>query len=215
MKVLIIANGDINDYIFLEEQIQEHSFIICADGAARHLVALKLKPNLLMGDFDSISKKDMEWMVDAGVNIEQFPARKDQTDTDIALDYGISLKPELITIIGCMGSRWDHSLGNVMLLNKLLEAGIKGVLRDESNMITITNNKLVVEGMLNDNVSIIPLTTWARGVTLEGMEYPLFNHDIKMGTSIGISNRLLNNRGQIIVREGILLVIQSREESES
>ncbi|WP_192930192.1 thiamine diphosphokinase [Alkaliphilus pronyensis] len=210
MKVLIIANGHISSMDFLESQIKQHSYIICADGAAKYLVSLHKRPNLLLGDFDSISKKDMNWMLNEGVKVERYSTRKDKTDTDIALDYAIALNPQLITIVGCMGSRWDHSLGNLMLLNRLLEMGIKGALMDEKNIATITNSELEVEAT-DANVSIIPLSSCVKGVTLEGMEYPLNNYDISRGSSIGISNRLLSKKGKITVKDGVLLVIISWE----
>lgn len=213
MRVLIIANGEIKDIEFLRRQIQSHDYVICADGAAKYLKHLEILPDILMGDFDSIVGCDMEWMIEKGVKLEAYPPRKDFTDTELALEYGMDLKPHSITIIGGIGSRWDHSIGNVMLLYKLLDKGIRGYILNETNCVTITSDLLEVYSVNGRVISIIPITPYAMGVTLEGMEYPLKDYDIKMGATIGISNVLKAERGTISVREGMLLVFQSSEEA--
>jgi len=209
MEILIIANGEINDLEFLRNQVLRHSYIICADGAARYLMQLDMTPDILMGDLDSIDATDIEWMRNKGVRIETYPVRKDFTDTDLALEFAMELNPTYITLIGGMGSRWDHSIGNIMLLHKLLERGIKGSIINENNKVTITSDSLEVFIRDGEIISIIPITPLVKGVTLRGMEYPLNNHDIHMGQTIGISNVLKDERGFIKLKEGKLLVFQT------
>ncbi|AOY77364.1 thiamine diphosphokinase [Clostridium formicaceticum] len=210
MEIVIVANGDINCLRYIEGTIS-NKYIICADGAARYLRRIKVVPNLLVGDFDSIHPEDLGWMQQQGVECRKFPSRKDQTDTELAVAYAFELKPKSITIIGALGSRQDHSLANVMLLWKILQEGIEGKIIDEKNYITITNSKLDIEGKVGETISIIPLTNSVKGVTLKGLEYPLKDRDIALGSTLGISNVFAEKKAVISVKTGVLLVIKSRE----
>lgn len=212
MEVVIIANGDIKDLRYIKEIIQ-NKYIICADGAAKYLRQLNIIPNLLVGDFDSINSNDLSWMKEKGVSYEKFPSRKDQTDTELALEYAfkISPKPKCIIIIGALGSRQDHSLANIMLLYNILQQGIEGKIINEDNEIMITKSHVSVKGKIGELLSIIPLSPIAKGVTLEGLEYPLKNRDIPMGSTLGISNVFAENYAHIFIKEGVLLIIKSKE----
>ncbi len=211
MEVMIIANGDVSGLEGLLSRCSKDVYIICADGAARYLVAIGLVPNLLVGDFDSIAPEDLEWMKERNVNLRQFPVQKDSTDSELALEYALALKPHCITLLGGIGSRWDHSLSNILFLDRLRRQGIKARLINETGQLTITDSRLEIEGEPGEIVSIIPLSELAEGVTLKGLEYPLTNHDIPRGSSLGISNRLLEHRGLITLKKGVLLVYQGKE----
>ncbi len=211
MEVIIIANGDLKNLDFLKGLIKEDNYIVCADGAAKFLVALEIEPNLLVGDLDSILEDDLTWMKEKGVEIRKFPTKKDFTDSELAVEYAMELKPNSITIIGGIGSRWDHSIGNIMLLNKMLNRGIVGKLMDENNELTITDGYLQMEGSIGDFLSIIPLTNKVKGVTLKGLAYPLTNHNFERGNTLGISNQFTETNATILVEDGVLLVCKSKD----
>ncbi|SNR90680.1 thiamine diphosphokinase [Anaerovirgula multivorans] len=210
MEIAIITNGNIHNLELMKRMIQD-KYIICADGAAKYLVQSSIVPHLLVGDFDSIDSSHLLWMKDQGVNWEKFPTKKDATDTELAVEYAIKMKPKSITIIGALGSRQDHSIANVMLLNKILQHKIQGKIIDENNEITITDSVLEVEGELGETISIIPLSNTVKGVTLKGLEYPLVNRDIPMGSTLGISNVFSSKIATIAVVEGTLMIIKSKE----
>lgn len=211
MKVVIVTNGEINDTEYLRNIIAEASMIICADGAAKHLIKIDIAPDMLVGDFDSIAEEDLKWMETRGVKLVRFPTRKDSTDTELAVDYALEQNPLEIILIGGVGSRWDHSLSNIMLLKKLLRHNVKGRIVNELNDITITQDSLELEGDIGDIVSILPVSEVVKGVNLYGLEYPLENRTIPMGSSLGISNKFKNQRAKITLEEGILLVIKAKE----
>lgn len=211
MEVVIIANGEIKQLDFLQGYLQRECYVICADGAAKYLVPLHIVPDLLVGDLDSISKEDLEWMTGQGVQIKKFPPRKDFTDSELALEYALELKPDQVTIVGGVGSRWDHSLSNIMFLDRLFQMGVKGKLINENSQLTITDRQLELSGEPGDIVSIIPLSETVEGVTLRGLEYPLTDHYIPRGSSLGISNRMLEYRATISLKRGTLLVYIGKE----
>ncbi len=212
MKAVVVTNGDIRNLLQLKAILEEAETIICADGAAKYLMAVDIVPDVLLGDLDSIASEELKWMVDRGVEPVRFPARKDATDTELAVDYALQLSPEEIILVGGVGSRWDHSLSNILLLKKLLNHGVRGRIVNEYNEITIIDKSLELEGAIGDIISIIPISEVVRGVNLQGLEYPLVNRTIPMGSSLGISNCLKEARAKITLEEGILLVIKSRDE---
>ena len=212
MEVVIIANGEINDLQYIQKIIQD-KYIICADGAAKYLRQINMVPDLLVGDFDSISSDDLLWMKSKKVNYEKFPPRKDQTDTELALEYAFKIlpKPKSIIIAGGLGSRWDHSLANIMLLNNILDQGIEGKIISDNDEIILTETNISINGEIGELLSIIPLTSVVKGITLEGLEYPLQNRDITISSTVGISNVFTANVAKIFIEKGRLLIIKTKE----
>ncbi|MBU5677368.1 thiamine diphosphokinase [Alkaliphilus sp. MSJ-5] len=212
MKVTVVTNGHIENMNILKSVIENSDYIICADGAAKYLMKLNIYPNILVGDLDSINKDAFQWIENGGVKVQQFPVKKDMTDTELAIEFALEQSPSTITIVGAIGSRMDHSLGNIMLLYKIHKMGIKANIINEINHITITDSTINVAGKIGQTISVIPISGDVKGVTLEGLEYPLTNHDIDMGSSLGISNRFIKDRATISVKEGTVLVIKVCDE---
>lgn len=206
MEIIIVANGHIKNMNFLQSAIKNSDYIICADGAAEYLMCLDIYPNLLVGDFDSINEKTLEWIKRNNVKIRRFPKEKDMTDTELAVEFALKQNPQQITIIGAMGSRLDHSLSNIMLLYKIYKMGIDAIIVDELNYVTITGDVLEMRCRAGQTISIIPIGGDAKGVTLEGLEYSLIDYNIEMGSSLGISNKSVAEEIVISVKNGILLV---------
>lgn len=208
MEVVIVTNGDIKDIKFLKDLIKEASYIICADGAGKYLKQLNIYPDLLVGDLDSIDKESLKWIKENNIRIEQFPKIKDMTDTELAVDFALGLGPSKITLVGAVGSRLDHSLSNIMLLYKIHKMGITPFLVDEVNYASITSSRLEMECRVGQTLSIIPIAGDGKGISLEGLEYPLKDQTIKMGSSLGISNRCIDKNIVISIKEGTLLVVK-------
>lgn len=212
MEVTIITNGNIENMDFLRSIIENSEYVICADGAAKYLMDLNMYPNLLVGDLDSINKDALKWIEKGKVKVKQFPVKKDMTDTELAVEFALELCPSKITIVGAIGSRMDHSLGNIMLLYKIHKMGIRANIMNEINHITITSSTLKVDGEIGQTISIIPIGGNVKGVTLDGLEYPLINHNISMGSSLGVSNRFAEEKATVSVKEGTILVIKVNSE---
>lgn len=206
MNITVVANGHIKDMDFLRSTIENSDYIICADGAAKYLMRLNMYPSLLVGDFDSIDEKTLKWTKINNIETRQFPREKDMTDTELAVEFALQQGPKKITIIGAMGSRLDHSLSNIMLLYKIYKEGIDAIIVDGLNYVAITDDVLKMRCQVGQTVSIIPIGGDAKGVTLEGLEYPLIDYDIEMGSSLGISNKSIAEEVIISIKNGTLLV---------
>ncbi|MFZ5966323.1 MAG: thiamine diphosphokinase [Bacillota bacterium] len=211
MRAVIIANGSIDYGHNFRDTILHHDLIICADGGAKYLKKINVTPHIIVGDLDSIDQSSKEYYLQKGVELYQFPTKKNHTDTDLAVQYAISKGCKEITFLGAIGSRMDHTLANIMLLIPLVQTGIKARILNETNDITVINQDLEVQGDDKTYMSLIPITQTVEGVTLEGFEYPLVDATLRMGDTIGISNQFQNKQAFIRIKKGLLLVIKAIE----
>lgn len=171
-------------------------------------------PNHVVGDFDSVSAPILEFYRNkTQVIFHKYNSEKDNTDTDIALKLAIRLKSSVITIIGALGKRMDHALSNIHILSDALEAKIPCQILDDYNKIYLIDNNIT----LNKNktygkyISLIPLTSEVQGLTLKGFKYPLENASLTIGKSLGVSNEIIEDIARIELKNGILIVIESRD----
>ena len=211
MKCVIIANGDVeytNDIISI---IRDAQLIISADGGARHLRALNILPHVMIGDFDSILPADKLFFKKKKVEMLIFSSKKDHTDSEICVSWAIDNKATDITLLGVTGTRLDHTLANIFLLKELARENIPARIINKNNEIHIITDHIELNGQPKDLLSIIPVTQKVTGITLKGLEYPLVNADIKMGSSIGVSNTFKGTLATISIKKGILIVIKSKD----
>ena len=210
METIIISNGNIHNLEKFSEIITRADLIICADGGAKHLRKMGILPHVIIGDLDSISLQDKSFFENNNIKIIKHPVDKDSTDTELAVDYAIEQKAHGVTLIGATGSRLDHTLANIFLLKKITEKKIKCRIIDDNNEIFLVTDKITLK-KTNSFLSLIPLTEKTKGVTTTGLMYELNNAEIKFGTSLGISNQIINEKASISLKKGILCVIKSKD----
>lgn len=211
MKCIIIANGDIRDDKFSEAVVAEGDYTICVDGGARHLERMGIVPDVVIGDLDSIGEKEKLRLEQKGVRFHRYPPRKNDTDTALAVELALAKGASDITFLGTTGSRLDHTLCATLLLKRILDTGVRGRVVNENNTVYMVKDRIELSGGPGDILSILPVSEKAVGVFLEGLEYPLANATIPFGSSIGISNRFTGKKAVIRIRDGLLLVIRSRD----
>ena len=213
--VLIISGGSI-DVAFARAYIRERQFdmVISADSGMEFCREAELLPDLILGDFDSASPQTLAFFKkECPERIETFPARKDWTDTELAIIKALDAGAGKITVLGGTGTRLDHVLGNIHLLKKALDAGAECVLADAHNRIRMTAGtlKLNKKEQFGKYVSLVPFTSQITGLTLRGFAYNVDNVTLTAGTSLGISNEIQAEEAVIDFQEGILLVMESRD----
>lgn len=222
MTCVIFCGGEITDYdsilklpgsgIAPGRLAQEADFIISADSGARHCRALRIVPDIMVGDFDSASREDLEALSAAGSEVIRYPEEKDMTDSELAVEIAISKGFERVIILGATGTRLDHSMSNIFLLKKLTDAGIEGIIANEGNWVRLINDGLTLERADNVYITLLPFAGDACGVTTQGLYYPLDDATLKVGTSWGVSNRFAADTASISIKKGYLLVIMSMED---
>lgn len=214
-NIIIVSGGCPVNPEILAKQIRKSGkcLIICCDGGARHLQNTPIKPDIIIGDMDSIDSTQLAGYSREKVQIIKYPAKKDFTDTELALNYAIGLKPEKIFIWCALGGRIDHTLANIFLLARAQEKGIETILADEYCETFVLNKRIVFTREKGKTVSLIALTPRVTGITLSGFAYPLTKGSLRMGESRGISNVIKNDRAVIKIEKGKLLVIKYRQKN--
>lgn len=214
-KIIIISGGFLADPSFLHNKIKDLPGcpVICCDGGVRHLLNSGIRPDVIIGDMDSIDPADLENFAAQGTKIIKYPETKDFTDTELALDYAIDLKPEEIFIWCALGGRLDHTLANVFLLCKGQEKGIKTYLMDEYSEAFVLDKEVSFANEKGKTVSLVALTPEVTGITLSGFLYSLQENTLIMGESRGISNMINDDRAVISIKKGKLLVVNYRQEN--
>lgn len=212
-RTVIFANGELTNPTAARRALRPDDYLIAADGGAHHCRALGLTPQVVIGDFDSITPEELNALRDGGSRIIQHPARKDQTDLELALAYAIEHQADDILILGALGGRWDQTLANLLLLAHPAWRGARIHVLDGTQHIYLIQGETTIEGQPGDTVSLIPVQSNARGITTEGLEYPLMNGTLPFGSTLGISNVLVGNQAKVEVREGMVIcVVIGREE---
>ena len=188
--------------------------IIAGDRGLEALYQLKIIPNHVVGDFDSVSPEILEfYKKQPKIIFHTYNAEKDNTDTDIALKLAIQMKSSEITILGALGKRMDHALANIHILKDALGANIPCQILDEHNRIYLVNTEKTLEKdkVYGKYISLIPLTSTVEGLTLKGFKYPLNKYNLPIGISLGISNEIIEDIAHIEMEKGILIVIESKD----
>lgn len=171
-------------------------------------------PNHIVGDFDSVDAEILKFYQNkTQVIFHKYNPEKDNTDTDIALQLAIQLNSSTITIMGALGKRMDHALSNIHILNETLEAKIPCQIVDTYNKIYLVKNNITLykNRTYGKYISLIPLTSTVEGLTLTGFKYLLNNDSLSIGKSLGVSNEIVEDVARIELKEGILIVIESRD----
>lgn len=189
----------------LAEPIQENDFILAADGGLNHLKRLGLTPNEILGDFDSLGYAPI------GANV--FPVEKDDTDAMLAARRGLELGFREFLFYGSLdGPRLDHTIANFQTLQFLADNGATGYLIGNTYLATvITNETLIFPAGAEGILSLFCLGPDAKGVSIEGLHYPLQNGTLTSGFPLGVSNHFTGRQARITVSRGSLLCLWDRK----
>lgn len=208
MRVLILTNGAYGEYDFCKGPLT-YDYVICADNGIKHARKLGVCPDLILGDFDSCDQEDLAYFEAQNVKVQRVPTMKDETDTELAIDTALIKGATEIDVFGGVGSRMDHSLGNIHLLKKTLDKGVKMWLYSSHNQITLMDHEIVLEGRAGQTISLLPLTMEVTGICTEGLLYEVQDGIFTLGRPIGVSNQMIGKEARIAVESGLLLVMKA------
>ncbi|MDO9546363.1 MAG: thiamine diphosphokinase [Pelolinea sp.] len=211
MRAVVFANGVIPDIYQVHPLILDADFIVSADGGLRFIRALNLIPMLLIGDLDSVSGEDIQFIKDNNVEIIKFPADKDQTDLELALKELVSRGFDNILVIGALGGRIDQTLANIGLIQLFTDQDITIEFDDGQDHVFLIEDRQRIGGKAGDIVSLIPICKTVNGVTTVGLKYPLGNENLFPEKTRGISNEMTGDAAEITITSGRLLCIHSSE----
>lgn len=215
MKVIhIMVGGPQREIPDLEAYNQPTIIWLGVDGGAKWLLENDIVPDHALGDFDSLTAAELEMVRAKVATVEQFPAEKDQTDTELGLTWAIDQGADVIRIFGTSGGRIDHLLANLMMLTKpqFREAIEKVELIDRYNFLKMYAPGTHTITKIQD-MQYVAFTTMGNvdGLTLKGFKYPLTDAAFPFGVALS-SNEFLGTEGEFSFQSGLILMSQSRDE---
>ncbi len=208
MKIAIVSNGSLGDKDFHLSVLADADMVICADGGANNAHSLGIIPDYVIGDMDSIRKDVLDALQGNDKTRIIVDPDQDKTDTELAIALAESFDPEEIIMLCALGSRIDHTMANILCLDRIKE-GISARIVDDRNELVLVDSSLDIRGTKGQVVSVIPLTD-VSGLTYEGLKWPLKNESFKFNW-IGVCNMLVGSKARVSLDKGKVLVIRSRD----
>ena len=202
-RCVIVGGADICNYDVIREKLRDEDYVIFCDSGLKHLEQLRVTPGLIVGDFDSHENPCM------AVETIVLPCEKDDTDTVFAVKEAIKRGFEDFLLIGVVGARLDHTIGNLSILLYLDALGKKGRILDDYSEMEIVSQTPVAIADNYSFFSLLNISGCAQGITITGAKYPLNGGEISCEYQYGISNEVLPGQtAQVSVALGRVLLMK-------
>lgn len=206
-RCVIVGGAGINNYEFIRGKLREDDYVVYCDSGLKHMEGLLAAPGLIVGDFDS--HEDPHLAVETIV----LPCEKDDTDTVFAVKEAVRRGFDEFLLVGVVGARLDHTLGNVSILLYLDSIGKRGTLIDDYSEMEIVSDQTAFVDDSCEFFSLLNITGCAKGITIRGAKYPLENAQITCEYQYGISNEVLPGMAATVsVKSGKLLLVRIRKQ---
>ena len=202
--MLIVANGPEPAPIVVRHLMEKCAYVVAADGGLRHCLKFDILPDIILGDLDSVDRKNL-----AAFPPESVKTVKDQNRTDVqkALDYVRKMAPERIHLLAAAGGRTDHALANLFILNAF-DGPPLYLWDDYGCFYTLNPGEHVLDISPGKTVSFFAMNS-VKDVRLEGFEYQPRQHNLNAGFN-GISNRTVQSGPRVVFSSGKLLIYEQK-----
>jgi len=212
LRAIIVANGELVKPESYQLELEQIDIIIAADGGTQHCRSLGLEPSVVIGDLDSTNIEEQQALNENdNIQLIVYPRDKDQTDLELALQYASEIGVTDLFLIGLFGGRIDQTLANILLLTREEWSDIDMVVLNgaETAYMMCESRSLRLSGKVGDIVSLIPLSPIVSVVKTNGLRWQLMDTEMFFGTTLGISNEMIEDYCQIHIGAGNLLVIHT------
>ena len=205
LAVVFLA-GEYDDPAYFRGWAEAADMVVAADGGARFLLDHGVRPDVVVGDFDSLAAPDAERLVAAGVELVRHPVRKDRTDGEMAADEALRRGAGELVLAGALGAL-DHTLGHLAILRRLAARGVAARLAAPRLTVRVfaAPDEVQLDALAGTRVSIVPLQGDAL-VTLEGFDYALDRGVLPQDACLGLGNAVVA-AARILVHEGSVAVL--------
>ncbi len=205
MKAVILAGGELVVRANIKELVREAGLIVAADSGLHHAVTLHVKPNVIVGDFDSVDKEILAQFPD--VPKKSYSRHKDLLDLEIALGVVLEQGATSIHVLGAVGGRFDQSLAALFIASRFKREGIAISLHGQQDLYFLLgpeSQRFAVP--VGQQFSLLSLSDVVM-VSLSNAAYPLNEFALEYGVGLGISNEVKASPLTINVHEGLVVVV--------
>ena len=214
-RTVIVSGGMLEEEFVLPIlKSEDTEFIIGVDKGLVFLHEHDIKPDYIVGDFDSVPRKLVNYYrEEVDVPIREFNPVKDASDTEIALRLCLDLRRKEIWILGGTGNRIDHLWANVQCLQIALASGADARILDSHNRIRLLDKSIVLkrEDAFGPYFSLFPLELPVDDFSISGAKYPLKNHFLKPSDSLCVSNEFQEDEVKISFAYGRVILMETRD----
>ena len=215
-RTVVVSGGMLDEEFTLQIlKSEETEYIVAADHGLEFLYKHGIKPDYIVGDFDSTSDEIVNYYkTETKVPIRQFNPVKDASDTEIAIRLAMTLGAKEILILGATGGRIDHLWANVQSLAIPFKAGIDAVIMDTQNKIRLIGGgetHLKKGETYGPYFSVFPLGEEVYGFSIKGAKYPLDNHTLIPYDSLCVSNQFQEDEVTISFMKGIVILMETKD----
>jgi len=215
-SALLVANGWIENPVLLRELlINAYHFnnkflIVSADGALKNCLYLKLVPDIVIGDMDSICENDKKILktINPKALFVKSPCEKDESDTQLALEYLVKSNIKNIILIGALGKRMDHSFANLLNISSEKLKNIEIKIIDENYEISVLRQSAQINGIIGNTLSIFSMTPYTYFINTDGLKYELHEEKLLFCPVRGLSNIIEKETMQLDFKDGVLLLMK-------
>ncbi|HEX9614095.1 MAG TPA: thiamine diphosphokinase [Bacteroidota bacterium] len=199
-RAIILANGNPPQKALFRKARQQAGLFVCADGGANHAATLGERPDLIIGDLDSIKSQTVRKF--KSVKTRRI-ADQNSTDLEKALAWIVRNGYTDIDVFGALGGRVDHLAGNLSALGKFSRSARIRFIDNEGVVIPV-RSEFIIDVEPGTTASLIPLSR-CEGIVTEGLKWELKNGTLELGLREGTSNEVRSRPVRICVRRGSLL----------
>lgn len=202
-KFAILLDGHLEVTARLSHQLNG-ARVIAADGGMVHACALKLSPELWLGDFDSTPQA----LADTWHNVprQTHPIEKDASDGELAISEALRRGATSLILVGGMGGQLDHVLAHTGFLLALARRGIDVMMTSGHEEAYALVSSLDFNDLdSGSRLSVLPFTD-LNGLSISGVKYPLLKKNIKLGTAYTLAN-VVTGEVKITLTSGSAVVV--------
>ncbi len=216
-RTVIVSGGMLEkDFVVPILKNEDTEFVIGVDRGLKFLYDNEIKPDYIVGDFDSVPRALVNYYrEEMNVPIREFNPVKDASDTEIALRLCLGLNRKEIWILGGTGSRIDHLWANVQCLQIAMEAGADARIVDSHNQIRLLDSGIILkrEETFGKYFSLFPLELPVDGLSITGAKYPLKDHFMKPDDSLCVSNEFAEGEDEVKISFafGKVILMETRD----
>jgi thiamine pyrophosphokinase len=208
MHIVIFTGGTVQPGKAVDAAIARADRIIAADSGATTAVRYGYIPTTVVGDLDSLNADLQQQLRELGSQFIQAAVEKDETDTELAVQVAIEQGASAITLLGAIGGvRFDHTVANILLLTGFETIPICIIDGPSTCWLLRGPGRSTIDGQAGDLLSLLPLTSEAIGVHTSGLYYALHGETLYFGKPRGVSNVLTQERAEVSLESGMLLII--------
>ena len=210
---VVIAHGDVAPAD--RELAASAQLVIAAEGGALALERWGIVPHLVVGDLDSLGADRAAALERRGATVIRFPVAKEASDRELAMRYALESGADDVVLLGILGgARIDHALVNATLLADpaYRTVGLRAIHGETQLRALHAGESITLRGPVGSTVTLVPVRGDVRGVTTQGLRYPLADGSLHFGKSLGLSNTVASLPARVSIERGVLLIIEIAKE---